>query len=121
MSRLVGANQTTVNQLVSAVNRSDFTVFLATFEHMRHGGCDDYSSAAIQERFNSQLELQKMVDLPGNEVAKNVDVDDSHSVDHLDFAEEEADKEDFEGHTGNAGTQKILWYRRTVRAIRAFY
>jgi hypothetical protein len=99
---------------VSAANRSDFTVFLATFEHMRHGGCDDYSGAAIQEEFDSSSELQKMVDLEGNEVAKNVEVNDDHFVEHLDFVDEEADKEDFEGHTGNAGASKTLWYRRTV-------
>lgn len=114
MSRLVGTDQTLVNQLVRAATRSDFTVFLATFEHTRHGGCDDYRGASIQEEFDSQSELQKMVGLEGNEVAKNVEVDDSHFVQHLDFIDEEADKEDFEGHTGNAGATKTLWYRRTV-------
>lgn len=115
-SRLVDTDQTLVNQLVCATTRSDFTVFLATFEHTRHGGCDDYRGASIQEEFDSQSELQKMVDLKGSEVAKNVDVDDSHFVQHLDFIDKDADKEDFEGHTGNAGATKTLWYRRTVRS-----
>lgn len=118
MSRLVGADQTILNQLVTAANRLDFALFLATFEHMRSGGCDDYSGADIQEEFSSESELQKMVDLEGNEVAKNVNVDNSHFVQHMDFVEEEPDKEDFEGHTGNAGAQKTLWYRRTVRPCR---
>lgn len=118
LSRLVGADQTTVNQLVCAADRSDFTVLLATFEHMRHGGCDDYSGAAIQEEFDSSSELQKMADLEGNEVAKNLEVNDDNFVEHLDFVDEEADKEDFEGHTGNAGASKTLWYRRTVSFVR---
>jgi hypothetical protein len=114
MSRLVGADQALVTQLLSAANRSDFAVYLATFEHMRNGGCDDYRGAAIQEEYHSQSELQKMVDLEGNEVAMNVQVHDSHFVHHLDFDDDEPDKEDFEGHTGNAGAEKTLWYRRTV-------
>jgi hypothetical protein len=117
MSRLVGADQTLVNQLLSAANRSEFTLFLATFEHMRHGGCDDYRGAAIEDELDSESELQKMVDLEGNEVAKNVNVENCHFVVDLDFVDEVADKEDFEGHTGNAGAQKTLWYRRTVRSI----
>ncbi|GAB7327168.1 hypothetical protein MBLNU13_g11078t2 [Cladosporium sp. NU13] len=117
MSRLLGADQTVVNQPLCAANRSDFDLFLATFEQMHHGGCDDYRGATIDDELDSESELQKMVDLEGNEVAKNVNVENCHFVVDLDFADQVADKEDFEGHTGNARAHKTLWYRRTVLVI----
>ena len=118
MSRLVGGDQSLLHQFIRAVERSDFALFLATFEYMLHGGCDDYASAGIHEKYNSYTKLQKMVDLEGNAVAMDVDINKDQIVQDMSVALEEPDDEDFQGHTGNAGAEKTLWYRKVVGSVR---
>lgn len=117
MSRLVGGDQSLLHQVIRAAERSDFALFLATFEYMLHGGCDDYASAGIHEQYGTHTKLQKMVDLEGNTVATDVDIDKDQIVQDVDFASEEPDDEDFQGHTGNAGVEKTLWYRKVVGSV----
>jgi hypothetical protein len=123
MSRLVGADQAIANQVLQAANHSDVKLFLATFEHMRSGSCADYwaksdTDAGIDEEFDSYSRLEKVVDLEGNAVAKNVVVDDDQMVQAVQFCEEVPDGEAFQGYTGNEGAEKTLWYRRAVRYAR---
>jgi hypothetical protein len=123
MSRLVGTDQAMANQVLQAANNSDMTLFLATFEHMRYGTCEDYwaksnTDAGIDDEFDNYSKLKKVVDLEGNEVAKNVVVDDGQLVQDVHFREERPDREAFQGYTGNEGAEKTLWYRRAVRYAR---
>lgn len=117
MSRLVGGDQSLLHQVIRAAERSDFALFLATFEYMLHGGCNDYASAGIHEQYGTHTKLQKMVDLEGNTAATDVDIDKDQIVQDVDFASEEPDDEDFQGHTGNAGVEKTLWYRKVVGSV----
>lgn len=118
MSRLVGGDQALLHQVIRAADRTDFALFLATFEYMLHGGCEDDSSARIYEQYNSHTKLQKMVDLEGNVVATDVDINEDQIVQDVNFAREEPDDEEFQGHTGNAGAEKTLWYRKVVGSVR---
>jgi len=116
MSRLVGKDQAIVTQAARVAERTDDAVlYLATFEHMRSGSCDDDDPrAGIDEFFNSHTKLKKVVKLDGSEVAKNVDIDETDMVQEVAFEELDPDDEDYQGHTGNAGVEKTLLYRKAV-------
>lgn len=94
--------------------REGFKLFLASFEHMLHGGCDDYSGADINDEFDTHWKLQKMVHLDGSDVARNVDITPDNLIQPWDELNLAPDDQYFSGHTGNTGAEKILWYRKAV-------
>lgn len=116
LSRLVGKDQAIVTQAARVAERTNNAVlYLATFEHMRSGSCDDDNPKAdIDEVFNSHTRLQKLVKLDGSEVATDVDINETAMVQTVAFEELDPDDEDYQGHTGNAGAEKTLWYRKAV-------
>jgi hypothetical protein len=116
ISRLVGKDQAIVTQAARVAERTDGAVlYLATFEHMRFGSCDDDDPKAdIDEVFDSHTILKKVVKLDGSKVARNVDIDETDMVQEVAFEELDPDDENYQGHTGNAGAEKTLWYRKAV-------
>lgn len=116
MSRLVGKDQAIVTQAARVAERTDEAVlYLATFEHMRSGSCDDDDPKAdIDEVFQSHTKLKKLVKLDGSVVAKNVDIKETDMVQSMPCEELDPDDENFQGHTGNVGAEKTLWYRKAV-------
>ena len=119
LSRLVGKDQAIVTQAARVTERTNHAVlYLATFEHMRSGPCDDDDpNADIEDVFQSHTKLKKLVRLNGSEVAKDVDIDETDMVMQMAFEEQEPDDENFQGHTGNAGAEKTLWYRKAVSDV----
>lgn len=114
LSRLVAKDQAMAAQMMKVEKRSKFMLLLATFEYMRSGGYEDYESAPIDDEFDSHTKLTKVVDVEGQQAATDVRVDESQLVQRMDFDDEEASGADFRGHTGNAGAEKPLWYRKAV-------
>jgi hypothetical protein len=69
---------------------------------------------AIEAEMDRSLKLTRIVDLDGNEVGKDYDVEEENIVQEEPFEERDPDKEDYEGYTGNAGAFATHWYRDTV-------
>lgn len=117
LSRLAGKDLQTVTRAAQVAEQTDFSVYLATFEHERSGGCDEDSYGhdfLDEDDVEETWMLQKFVDLKGNYIASSVPISEHQMVDPKALDEEDPDDEDYEGWTGNEGAYSTLWYRRTV-------
>ncbi|CAH0390456.1 unnamed protein product [Bemisia tabaci] len=88
-----------------------FEMYLATLELTINGddGCDSF------EEIQRSQKLQNIVELDGNLVVKSLFCSDNALIDPTPQDEAgEADEEDHEGPTGNAGCPATYWYRDTT-------
>jgi hypothetical protein len=68
----------------------------------------------IEEEFERVLKLTRVVDLEGNEVGRDFNIEEENIVQEQPFEDRDPDQEDYQGYTGNAGASATHWYRDTV-------
>jgi hypothetical protein len=75
LSRPAGADLSVVSRAARAAQQTDFIVYLATFERTHVGGVNDdsgYGVPEIVEEIDDDWKLQKIVDLDGTQVARDI-------------------------------------------------
>jgi len=119
LSKLKGRDLALVQQAARVARNSGFTVYLATLEHMVMGSCEEDAwrcqNHDIDEVIESELKLRKAVNLEGDQIAAEIDLEESHVVDYEIIKDDEPNDEDFSAFTGNEGATTTHWYRRVVR------
>lgn len=68
----------------------------------------------IIEVTNDSLSLTRLVDLDGQLLAEDVQIDREQIVQGANYGKREPDDEEYSGWTGNEGTSATHWYRDTV-------
>jgi hypothetical protein len=69
----------------------------------------------LEDEYNITLKLKRVVDLDGNEMAKDYDIKEEYILQELPFKGREPDEEDYYmGYRGNEGASATHFYRDTV-------
>lgn len=71
----------------------------------------------ILEIIEDELVLERIVDINGNEILRDVSIDMDDIIQPDPFDGREPDDQDYEGYTGNEGATTTHWYRDTVRLL----
>lgn len=110
---LKGHDQQVAAHLREACEELGFCFYLASFVRTVYGGCDEdggYSDDegfhAITEEVERSTSLQKVVDLDGTEVDRNLTFDEENFIQSDPFDHEDPDDEDYSGFTGNEGVSQ---------------
>lgn len=126
---LKGHDQQVAAHLREACQEHGFYLYLANLKKTVEGGCDedDYDGYygrshksgfhEITEEVDSETILERIVELDGTELDKNLDFDESFFIQADPFENEEPDDEEYSGYTGNEGVSATHFYHRTVRSI----
>jgi hypothetical protein len=127
---LKGHDQQVASHLREVCNNHGFLLFLANLETRITGGCggddgdwDEYGGYGgdsddfhtITDICDENTTLQKVVELDGALVARNLYFEVENLLQKEDFRDEDPDEEeDYSGFTGNEGVSATHLYRRTV-------
>jgi hypothetical protein len=125
LPRLVGNDLQVVSRVARAAKRTNFVVYLGTFERKRVGDCEEdeseygYHDDSVPEfreenEISDEWVLQRVVALDGTDVAEDVEIGSHYMVDPKILESLKPDDEEFSGWTGNEGAYTTLWYRRSV-------
>ncbi|UZP44729.1 hypothetical protein NXS19_012541 [Fusarium pseudograminearum] len=113
---------TRVAAIRQACNGLPVAIFLALVEKMesgsvafdpydlQYGDDSDTSYHHIDDVLESELSVKITKDLDGNVVSGKMYIEEDHLLEPDAFDNITAAKEDYEGHTGNAGVQATHWY-----------
>lgn len=131
-SQLKGEDQLRLQYLSDVCERNGFSVFLSNLVRRIQGDCDEqYEEEAwrdlyfqaldgeadtlhsIQEVTEESLRLTLVIDLDGNNIIRNIPLDECIIVQDEPFAGD-PDEEDWSGPTGNQGVSATHFYHRTV-------
>ena len=122
---LKGHDHQVAAHLREACNHNDFCFYLTNLTRTLEGGCDeddflyggcgDSDYHEITEKVKRQIILDRIVELDGTEVAKDLEFDEDLFMQEEPFENEERDDEDYSGFTGNEGVSATHFYNRTVR------
>lgn len=100
--------------------------YLASMQRTVEGSCNDHGGYIHQQGYQSkgihaidyvtdkQTELERMIDLQGSVLAKEIYVDEADIVQSNPY-KRSPDEEKFEGYTGNEGASATHFYHDTVR------
>ena len=120
LANLKGKDKSIVSQAAKVAGLHEFTICLATVEATREGAIDDWGDGGgyrgdedFIDEIESGFKLQQVVDLDGNTVAKEIDVNEESIVPKDYFKDEDPDDRDVE-YTGNEGATAKLWYQKAV-------
>jgi len=130
LQSLKGRDLDVVHVLCEACSATGFLCFLASCEKEVYGSCEEnfgYSSRfrnygsgyggdyhEIVDVCDTSLRLNRIVDMNGELVAENVDINEEDFLEENPFEDREPDDEDYSGYTGNEGVSATQWYRDTV-------
>ena len=120
LNSLKGRDLHVVRALYEACSASDTLCFLAGCEKEVYGGCDEdygYGSDGYHEIIDvcdTSLRLKRIVDMNGELVVENIDIDEEAILTEDPFEDKTPDEEDYSGYTGNEGVSATHWYRDTV-------
>lgn len=125
---LKGHDRYALNHLRDACGEVGFSLYLASFEMSVEGGCDNddygggyYSGSYSKDDYHPITEevdrtsmLKRVVELNGEEVAKDIVYSDVGFIQEQPFDDVAPDDEDYSGYTGNEGVSATHFYHRTV-------
>jgi hypothetical protein len=129
---LKGHDHQVAAHLREACQELGFCFYLANFERRIYGGCDedgggygdwdDSDGAAgdfheITEECDRSTSLEKVVDLDGTEIDKDLNFDEEYFIQENPFENKAPDAEDYSGFTGNEGVSATHFYHRTVSPL----
>jgi hypothetical protein len=121
LQSLKGPDLARARALQHFAGKRGIELYLASMEKWVHGDADDdyYGGGPFEmrEEFLSSLELKRVVDINGHELARNVEIDEDDLLQEEPYDTREPDERDHEGCTGNAGATTTHWYRDTVLVI----
>lgn len=111
LAGLKGLDLKKANLICAGCKATEFEVYLASMEKQVEGGCDEYDSPygssgsgeyhKIVDVCTEIISLRRLFDIKGQEIARDVHVDDSQVIQKDAF--DEIDEEDYSGWTGNEG------------------
>ena len=121
---LKGFDKVKAEYLQETCAEAGICFYLASMEYSKEGDAEDnyYSRRnynrrrqfhEIEEVYEENLALKRMVDLDGHLLAEEVDIKEGDIVQENPF-ERDPDDEDYEGYTGNEGSSATHWFRDTV-------
>lgn len=126
------------HRLLAACRDNGFSVYLASLERMVNGsaenhgydhydhynqydshdededGDNDTGYHHMDEIFEEELKMTRVVDMHGNEIVRDVRIDEDDIIQPDPFDGREPDDQEYEGYTGNTGATTTHWYRDTV-------
>ena len=111
LSSLTGRDKLRVQYLSDAAKVHGFCLFLAHFEHSRHGACDtgEYDDEETQihdffDDYSSMWQLSTLYTLEGSKLGAGFPLSEDDFIADVDFDYEEPDDEDYEDHYQCAST-----------------
>jgi hypothetical protein len=126
---LKGHDQQVASHLREACQESGFYFYLANLKRTVEGGCEDdgidgyddwygrgdnHGFHEIIETIDTETILERIVELDGTEVDKDLRFSEDLFIQADPFENEEPDDEDYSGFTGNEGVSATHFYNRTV-------
>ncbi|KAI9781115.1 MAG: hypothetical protein M1816_002473 [Peltula sp. TS41687] len=116
---LKGKDQHTARSLLEACPKEDFCVYMANLLRSLCGGCEEYDDDdmhPIDEVYEDELTLTKVVDLNGAILAGGLQFKEDDIVQKSPFARD-PDDEEYTGFTGNEGVSTTHFFRNSVVLI----
>lgn len=116
---LKGKDQHTARSLLEACPKEDFCVYVANLIRSVCGGCEEYDDEdihPIDEVYEEDLYLSKVVDLHGAVIATRLQFNEDNIVQKNPFARD-PDDEEYTGFTGNEGVSTTHFFRDSVSIL----
>ncbi|KAL9580360.1 MAG: hypothetical protein Q9212_004541 [Teloschistes hypoglaucus] len=137
---LKGLDKLKADCLNDVCSQNDVGCYLASCEKMESGGCagdgynrydgydddeeeeddDDDGPHFIEDVLDSSLQIKRLVDLDGDLVGRDIDVNEEDFIQDEPFARE-PDHEDYEGYMGNSGQDATHFYYDSLAKLSASY
>ncbi|KAL8800983.1 MAG: hypothetical protein Q9182_004775 [Xanthomendoza sp. 2 TL-2023] len=136
LQALKGLDRVKAEYLKETCENADICFYLGSMEYRKEGSAEDDSYGrrykrrhydnsdgdedassgihALEDILEEQLTLKRIIDLDGNILAMDLELDDEDLIVQEGAFEREPDHEDYEGYTGNAGATATHWFHDTV-------
>ena len=111
---LKGLDKVKADYLRETCHQNNIGLYLSSMKRSVDGECEgDDEYHVIEEVLEDKIELERMIDLDGNVIARKIAVDKEDIVAEDPF-DRAYDHEDYEDYTGNAGPSTTQYFNDTV-------